>query len=138
MSKLTLVCVACLVGSLSLIGCGGSTATVSGKVIFKGEPLPSGVVAFQGDKGWVGNSNINSGVYEIKGIPVGDVKITVQTFQPSPSVVPPNTPPSEVALPSQKFIEIPFHYADFQSSPLRFVPKAGRQTHDIQLEESGP
>src|SRR5690349_4775632 len=69
-----------------LMGCGETMGTVSGKVLFQGELLPSGTIAFQGAKGWVGSSNIQSGEYKIGDVPPGEVKITVQTFPPSPGV----------------------------------------------------
>lgn len=121
-----------------LLGCGENTGTVSGKVLFQGEPLPSGTIAFQGAKGWVGSSNLQSGEYKISGVPPGEVQITVQTFPPSPGVVPPDTPASSVKLPSLKYTEIPPAYSDFSSTPLKLTVKLGTQTHDIVLTEDQP
>ncbi len=132
-----LVQAAVCVGMISFLGCGANDkGAVSGKVLFKGEVLPSGTVAFQGTKGWVGSSNIRSGLYEIKDVPIGEVKISVQTFAPSPGVVPPNTPASAVQLPSLKFVEIPAVYSDMQTTPLRFTVQPGTQLHDVEVAEA--
>src|SRR5947209_18635287 len=67
-----------------VLGCaGGSSATpelapVSGKVTFKGKPLPGGRITFVALKGGqTGSGNIDEkGEYQIRA-PVGDVSITV-------------------------------------------------------------
>lgn len=129
------ICCGIILAGLLLAGCGGNnTATVSGVVSFNGEQLPSGTVSFMGANSWVGSSNINSGAYKIEGVPLGEVKISVQTFPPSPGVVPPGTPPSSVTLPSLKYVAVPQEYADFSTTPLRMVvTESGAQPHDIEL-----
>src|ERR1700722_3455224 len=66
-------------------GCAEKKGDVSGLVSFNGSPLPAGKITFiceGGDKP-VLIADIRDGKYEIKGIPVGTVKITVATHKPS-------------------------------------------------------
>jgi hypothetical protein len=119
-------------------GCGGKPqGKVSGTVTYQGQELPSGTVAFQGAGDWSSSSNIHAGRYEIEGIPPGPVKATVLTFPPSPAVVPPNTPLTEIKQTSLKYVEVPATYHDFGKTPLSFDVKAGSQKWNIALKADG-
>jgi len=65
--------------TLALSGCGKSTGSVSGKVTYKGEPLPSGTVTFVTDAGVVSSPIAVDGTYSIPKAPLGTVAITVTT-----------------------------------------------------------
>jgi hypothetical protein len=84
-----------LVGWPLAIGCGGSTGhRVSGKVTFKGQPVPAGKVYIapdisQGNSGPTGHADIKDGTYDTssaggQGAVAGAVVITVEGFDPQP------------------------------------------------------
>src|SRR5882724_1644143 len=66
---------------LTLTGCGGDRfGALTGKVTYKGKPLPAGVVTFHYPKGRVETSQIRpDGTYFASRVLVGDVKIAVVT-----------------------------------------------------------
>src|SRR5215467_4002073 len=71
--------------ALAIVGCGASTASVSGTVKFQGQPLPSGTVLFHGADGQVEHALITEGGrYIITNAPLGPVRITVRSHPPAP------------------------------------------------------
>lgn len=74
-----------LLGALSVllwaaIGCGsGGKGKVSGTVTLDGKPLPVGKIAFTPSKGTGTTGEIKDGQYSVDRVPVGDVKVTVET-----------------------------------------------------------
>ena len=143
-------------------GC-SSSATVSGKVSYKGEPLQSGIVLFVADNGWTGSSSINpDGTYSIPKAPPGQVKIAVDTLQPAqgadrpgmmgsgPMKGPPPgmtmVPPKDANVPKEvfeksplynapklKIVPIPDKYKKVETSGLTYEVKRGKQEHNIDL-----
>jgi len=82
----SLVCLA-LAFPLVLAGCGKSTATVSGMVKYKGEPLPSGTVILYGANNEVARGGIGEdGKYTVADAPLGEVKVAVQVQDMAPSL----------------------------------------------------
>ena len=76
-------------------GCGGSSGNrVSGKVTFKGQPVPAGKIYFspdtaKGNSGGTGYADIKDGAYDTsategQGAPTGAVIISVEGFDPKP------------------------------------------------------
>jgi hypothetical protein len=76
------------------LGCGGEkTYRISGKVTFKGQPVPSGKIYFipdgsKGNSGASGYADIKDGQYDTaasggRGAPPGPVKVVVQGVDPS-------------------------------------------------------
>lgn len=64
----------------SAVGCGGGKATVTGKVTIDGKPLPAGRISFVPSKGGAGvGADIKDGQYTVEKVPVGSVKVTVET-----------------------------------------------------------
>jgi hypothetical protein len=127
----------------AVAGCAETQGDVSGQVSFKGSPLPAGKVTFlcEGGAKPVLTANIREGKYEIKGVPVGPVKITVATYKPSkgverpPGLGPTARPGPEEAPPSppEKYVAIPLRYGHANESQLTCDVKAGTQEHDIAL-----
>jgi hypothetical protein len=74
---------AALVAGLALapLGCGGGTGTVTGKVTYNGEPLPSGTVVFWNTDGkGTKEAEIQAdGSYTIEQMPAGPAKVAVMT-----------------------------------------------------------
>src|SRR5438445_7202157 len=71
------------VGALCLLilgGCSGAptTATVSGKVTFKGQPLTGGRVAFLSEDGRVDFAVIKDGKYSTSQAPTGKIKVSIE------------------------------------------------------------
>jgi hypothetical protein len=79
---------------VGLLGCGGSERHVSGKVTFKGQPIPAGTVYIQpdiskGNSGVSGSAIIKDGHYNTassggQGAASGAVVITVEGIDPNP------------------------------------------------------
>ncbi len=131
--------------ALAVVGCGSRTPSVSGKVTFKGLPLPSGTVLFHGGDGRVEHGLIDGeGRYNIANAPLGSVRITVQSHAAQPLGLPslggkPPTAPAELAPPATEkrdgtFVPIPPRYLDKEQSRLEYNVRPGTQTHDIELQ----
>jgi hypothetical protein len=128
-----------------LAGCGGmkKKAVVFGNITYKGEALGNGKVVFIGKDGKGGSSTIGpDGRYRMADVPVGPVKITVETVPPSSSKVNlPDAPamPSMTGGPSNpdssgKYVPIPAQYRSPDQTPLTYEVKPGEQQKDITLE----
>ncbi len=125
-------------------GCGGPfTAPVSGKVTYKGEPLPGGVVTFIHPDGRTGYTTIKEdGSYTIPAAPGGDVKCIVQTIKPIPGLpkrLAAKLPGggnkgSEPIYPAGKYVPIPEKYGDPQTSGLAYTIHRGSNSIDISLD----
>jgi hypothetical protein len=138
--------------ALALAGCGPRTGIVSGKVTYKNAPLGSGTITFiggpKGDKSqW---SPISAdGSYQVSNVPVGNVKITVETTAPSnlgsvggmkPPSVPGVAPPPDQstlggadATKQGTYVPIPGKYKDAEQSGLSMEVKPGKQEHNVDL-----
>jgi len=130
--------------ALVAVGCAPPTASVSGTVTFKGQPLPSGTVLFHGADGRVEHSLIDGeGKYTVVNAPLGQVRITVQAHAAAPPGLPskggkPPAAPAELATSGKetrdgKFVAIPPRYLDPDRSRLTCTVSAGPQTHTIEL-----
>jgi hypothetical protein len=125
---------------LAALGCGSGSATVSGKVTYKGEPLPAGSVAIYGANGKVQSGPIGAdGTYTISKAPVGDVKMAVVTPNASPvtrkikgEVKHPGATDGASSSPI-KVVPIPDRYKDPDKSGLNFTLKSGEQTINLDL-----
>ena len=150
--KSTCLLLSALLGSfaLTVVGCSGGKGEVSGRIKFKGEPLPSGRVTFAcqaGDKE-VLSTEILNGSYTVSGIPVGPVKILVETFPPPslttrpPTKIPGGIPPNIKGMPEpgtrppppEKHVAIPLRYSNLGQSGLTYMVTSGQQEHDILLQ----
>jgi hypothetical protein len=77
-------CVAALVLTTSLAGCGGSTATLSGKVSYQGKTETSGSVIVVNEDGTAESGVIQpDGTYSVTGVKRGRVKIGVLSPEPA-------------------------------------------------------
>jgi len=141
-----------LVGSVGVLGCGGS-GSVSGSVTYDGKPLPGGNVAFVSAQGGPTlSATIDSGGnYTIGKIPSGTYKVTVETSSLKPPSLgtktatprnygppagagnPAGYKPSSVEDPTKRYVAIPAEYESITSSGLEFKVKAGSQTINIPL-----
>jgi hypothetical protein len=130
-------------------GC-GSSGTISGKVRYKGKELTSGRITFiTAERGRAFPAPIGpDGSYHVQGVPVGPVKVTVQSFQEAPT--PPGSQggrpagvPKDVELPkdmSQSSLRptkaqsaVPEKFNDPQTSGLEYTVIDGKQEKDFDL-----
>src|SRR5579883_847848 len=109
-----------------MAGCGPYTGTVTGKVMYKGNPLPGGIVTFIHPDGRIGQGQIQEdGSYTVAQAPGGEVKCTVATVKPIPGVpkslasrLPGGGKPSEPIYPAGKYVPIPQKYGSAATSGL--------------------
>jgi hypothetical protein len=124
--------------SLFSLGCGPYSGSVSGKVNYKGKPLPGGLVTIVHPDGRTKQTKIQpDGTYSIPDAPGGDVKIAVKTVPPIPSL--PGNPfdkgqKVEAAKPAGDYVPIPGKYANQESSGLATKISRGSNTFDIELQ----
>ncbi len=142
-----------LCGLVTAAGCGSPKGTVSGKVTFKGQPLPGGTISFVPEKGGAVTADIQEdGSFTAPNVPTGPAKITVETMSvrpqaesgvkpmtPPPDAIPPgidpkNLPPAMRAKTQEKkFVPIPEGYGDPEKSELTYTVKSGKQVHNVDL-----
>ena len=122
-------------------GCGASKGDVSGTVRFKEAPLPSGRIVFicEGGDRPVLTGTIKDGAYAFSGVPVGPVKVTLQTFEfkstPVPNQPKDITPPGGgEAMAAGKYVPIPPRYGSAEGSGLTFHVTGGKQTQNFDLK----
>jgi hypothetical protein len=130
-------------------GCGTSVGSVSGKVTFKGEPVGGGIVTFHLPGKPAKTAPIGpDGSYSIDDVPIGELKIAVDTSTAKPAEPPPegtvpqNMPPEARKSAvyggkrpeGGKYVEIPANYSDTNTSGLTYTVKTGSQTHKIELK----
>jgi hypothetical protein len=164
--------VGCLLLSLSLaaLGCGGSkikTATVNGKVTYKEQLVKGGSMAFAlATDASVGTTALinEDGTYTAERVPVGEVKVTVETDSLKPAPGPP-APPKGVPMPKgggtasdgepkikdlpqgspygkprqgpapANYVRIPAIYNSPDKTPLKYKIEEGTQTINIELKD---
>jgi hypothetical protein len=123
-------------------GCGPGEANVTGKITYKGAPVPNGSVTFHGENDWAQSAWIDpNGNYTITGAPVGPVKVTVVSSQPrnAPAM---GGPKSVANHPGDKGakaapaagVALPEKYKDPDQSGLTYTLANGEQSIDIPLE----
>jgi hypothetical protein len=117
-----------LTAALLLAGCAPGLGQVSGKVKYKGQPLPTGTITFYDQKNNPTSSAIGpDGSYSVQKVAAGPVKITVSVPM-NISFMGDRPPPGPKAPP------LPAKYIDPEKSGLDFEVKAGDQVHDFNLD----
>lgn len=144
-----------LVASVGLLaGCGGSqnAATLSGKVTYPtpDKPVTGGAITLHPSDGRPLSAPIKwDGTFTLAAVPVGDVKVTIETesikgmsggnpYQPSPGMKPPEgDKPIVFDTPNRpRYVKIPKKYSDPKTTTLSYkVEKTGVQTKDFNLTE---
>lgn len=158
-SRLILVqaLVLAVVATVALQGCSkrsGSGATVQGKVTYKGEPVTGGAIAFHpSDGGTPYQGSLKAdGTFVFADVPLGDVKVTVDTEgiksisgNPYPTDKMPGgkKPPKDVAKSSgpeglnsgMTYVKIPAKYAKAGTTTLTATIEKGKKTYDFELTD---
>jgi hypothetical protein len=112
-------------------------AEVSGRVLYKGKPLPGGMLTFVvEDMGFSFNAVIDEkGNYSITA-PVSDVKISVDNKMLAMQQPAPRQAARPVPEPVKgKYVPLPLKFAATDTSSLTYTVKKGKQTHDIELTD---
>jgi hypothetical protein len=113
---------------------------VTGKVLYKGKPLPGGMVTFVTADGFASKGIIDEdGSYTIKTL-VGDVKICVDNTMlarkgPAPKKGAGKSKEPAPEQPKGKYVPLPRKYSNPDTSGLSWTVKKGKQTHDIELKD---
>jgi hypothetical protein len=107
--------------------------SITGKVTYKGVPLPAGTITFHPLEGKAGSAPIREdGTYSADKVPVGDAAVTVDTQPLKPADKPKGDKPKGDA---PKFVKIPAKYADKEKSDLKVTIKKGKNVYDIELKD---
>jgi hypothetical protein len=129
---------------LLVAGCappGVEQAEVSGKVLYRGAPLPGGVVMFMSATGLSGSAAISpSGEYRLMA-PLGDLKVSVDNRMlrrgQSGGGYRMTKAPSEAAAGQPlagQYVPVPEKYAALETSGLTAHVAKGSQTFDIKMD----
>jgi hypothetical protein len=121
---------------VSVWGCGSNnTATVTGKVTFKGQPLRCGSVVFRSVEkrnhtGMIGTD----GVYTAINVPMGKMRVAV--ISRDPSKTPPDTKKGATApAPVEGWFPVPSKYETAGGGDLNCDVDAPQVTYNIELKE---
>jgi truncated hemoglobin YjbI len=105
----------------------GEVGTVSGKVTYKGQPVPGGTITFHPKEGKAVSAQLQEdGTYSADKVPAGDCTVTVETESVRPTDKPKAGAP--------KYVPIPAKYAGTKTSGLTYNVQKGTQALDISLE----
>jgi len=121
-------------------------ASVSGKVTYKGEPLPAGTLTFHGQGNYLASIGAD-GTYSTTDLPIGKMVVTVETESANKNKMPRGAyaakmakmispmPESAKSLPQGKYVRIPVKYADPKTSPLQATLKNGENNINFDLTD---
>jgi hypothetical protein len=129
----------CVLAIITGVGCGAPTGTVSGRVMFQGQPLPTGKITFFCESGTkpVISRDIADGQYAMPEMPAGNARVTIAAIEIKQDAVPgaiQSPKPSDVpAAATGPFLKIPDKYRMPDTSGLTHTILAGTQTKDWEL-----
>jgi hypothetical protein len=126
---------------LAFSGCSRPKGTVTGKVSYNGEAVPSGTVAFYGQGDEVSSAPIGpDGTYAATKVPLGEVKVTVTTPPPpDPGAVEklkknPMIQERGTTIKQDKVVSVPRKYNLPGTSGISLTVTQGSQPFDITLK----
>jgi len=150
-----IICLVFVVGVLC--GCGGSSVApsrISGRVTYKGAPVPAGGIAFHSeDKGVYPCALSPDGSYSITDVPVGKMVVTIDTEFLNPAKKVKDYGGKGAAgyaerLAAEKaagiqagekssgtYMKIPEKYSTPKTSPLIVTIESGKQTREFELTD---
>jgi len=119
--------------------------SISGKVLYKGRPLPGGRITFVTVQGGFASAATirEDGSYQLSA-PTGDVKISVDNSMLQPRRGTPTQPPQSEGMMKHsggdpdpvkgQYVDIPSKYNMADTSGLTYKVQPGDQTHDVTLD----
>jgi hypothetical protein len=134
-------------GLLAVAACGGvkeealpnSGNSLTGRVTYKGQPLQFAAIVITGAGGTGGGALNQDGTYRADNLPLGEVKIGVDTdaargdFQSVVMAASYKGPDANGAGKAPKFVSVPAKFADPEASGLTTTIKPGANTFDIDI-----
>jgi hypothetical protein len=130
-------------------GCSGSKATnsasISGKLSYKGDPIKAGVMQFHTQEQGVYAATINpDGTYTATQLPIGTVVVTVETESINPNRKQTNygrgknqmkMSKAETTPPTLEYLQIPPKYAQATTSGITIELKPGKNKQNLDLTD---
>jgi hypothetical protein len=124
---------------LAILGCSGGVGSISGKLTYKGQPIPNATITFFTDQGMpfpvISGSD---GTYTISNIPVGEVLVSVAAPPPANTESGSREKDAAARAAAPKAADTPSYtlptaYADPGSSELKIAVHSGNNLFDILL-----
>lgn len=136
-----------------LVGCGAAKADVRGKVFLEDKKLAMGSVTFIDKDGTPHSGSIGEdGSYSIRGLAVGEARVTVMSKDPSLKPVkkerpemdqknrfndkPPPKKPPEKGPRDPRWFQVPDEYGNPAAPLLTFTVKTGDNEIDIKMSNA--
>lgn len=119
-----------------LSGCGPSSGVLEGRVTVDGSPLANGILMVHDAGGGVRSTPVLAGSYELEGVPLGQVRITIRSLPPPPMIAPPPASSGSSGAPvaaAPALLQLPESLADADQSGLQATVVGGRQRYDLDL-----
>jgi hypothetical protein len=117
---------------LTMVGCGPSTTTATGKISFKGKPIVWGSVSVIASDGTTHQTGIEpDGTFTLKNVPTGSAKIGVSSpMPPTPGATrargdDPRVSAPPPGPPAGAWVQIPDNLMDPSKSGLTITIKSG-------------
>jgi hypothetical protein len=117
------------------VGCAGR-GDVSGKVTYQGKPVVFGTILIQGRDGPHQGNIERDGSFTVRGVPVGEVRVAVNSPNPKGIQLYPNKNPQYKQEPYPDvpgWFGIPKKYESVESSGLVYTIKGGMNTIEVEL-----
>lgn len=121
---------------LAAAGCAPSRATLSGKVTMRGKPITAGTVVFVGANNQIATGKLDEeGRYVAQRVPMGSLKVAVQTLRPKQLQTMAEQSKGASGLPNRlkNLVPVPQKYADPETSGLTCEVNQSQLEHDIDL-----
>jgi hypothetical protein len=111
------------------------TGVVEGHVTYRGNPLQEGTIQFHPEKGKPVVVKLQAeGTFKAKDVPVGELRVTVETESVNPANVKDGDKKDTGPAKETKYQPIPVKFAKPETSGLTAEIKKGKQTLDIDLQ----
>jgi hypothetical protein len=132
-----------LLTALFASGCGTQKSEVKGKVLYRGQVVPSGSITFlaeDGQKYYCAISDDRDHTYTMRGVPPGKVRIAVKSHPRAPAGLNPSWagkapgkyPSANVEKPD-RVVDVPLKYEAAEKSGIVYEVLPGSRTHNIEL-----
>lgn len=114
-----------------------TTATVRGQLRLEGEPVAFTRIELHTSRGLFVATTDAGGIYEVRGVPAGEARVSVHTVETAPAPEEPAEIEEGVEYPevsrAAEPVKLPSHYRNNQTSGLTVTLKAGEQWQNFHL-----